>query len=106
MSKYTWIVTRDLVLGDSSDAIGCIGPPDETGHANFVQVINHGVQFRMMDAEGDVQFSGYIAGEYEGSEPLEEYGRQNGCQSIQYEWNGEWLALATFRRFRDLNVRS
>ena len=31
-------------------------------------------------------YEGYIIGEYKGEEPLEEYGRDHGCVSIEYDW--------------------
>ena len=98
ISKYTWIVTRDLVLGDSSDAIGFVGPQGAKRRASFETVINEGAQFRMVAADGELQFSGYILGDYEGDEPLTEYGAERGCARIEYDWNGEWLALPTYRR--------
>lgn len=93
MSRYTWIVTRDTVLGDSSDAVGRIGPPGAKDRAPFDRVIRDGAQFRMLDAAGTVQFSGYILGEYSGHEPLDDFGRASGCVRIEYERGGEWQAL-------------
>ena len=70
MSTYTWIVTRDTVLGDSSDAVGKIGPPGAKNRARFDQVIIHGERFRMLNPAGEAQFSGYVHGEFNGREPL------------------------------------
>jgi len=93
MSAYTWIVTRDTQLGDSSDAVGRIGPPGAAGRAPFDRVIREGAHFRMLSAAGEVQFSGYILGRYDGREPLEDYGRANGCTVIEYERDGQWYPL-------------
>ncbi len=91
MGGYTWIVTRDTVLGDSSDAVGRIGPRGASDRAPFDQVIRDGVHFRMLDASGRAQFSGYLLGEFKGHEPLEDYGRDSGCTRIEYERDGEWV---------------
>ena len=92
-SGYTWIVTRDTILGDSSEAVGKIGPSGARNRAPFDTVIIHGEHFRMLNAAGEAQFSGYILGEYSGREPLDDYGSDNGCTSIEYERNGEWIPV-------------
>ena len=92
MSKYTWIVTKDEVDGNISDAVGKIGPPGERHRYRFDRVITGGKEFRLLTSTGQVKFSGFILGEYEGPEPLEEYGREQGCVSIQYREGGRWIA--------------
>ena len=96
MNKYTWIVTRDTVLGDSSDAVGKIGPKGAENRARFDKIIIHGEHFRLLNEAGETQFTGYILGEFEGREPLDDYGLENGCNDIQYERDGEWIPLEEF----------
>lgn len=98
MSGYTWIVTRDSILGESSEAVGKIGPSGAGNRAAFDTVIIHGEHFRMLNAAGETQFSGYILGEYAGSEPLDDYGAENGCTRIEYEQDGKWVSVEEFRR--------
>ena len=100
MSKYTWIVTRDSKLGDSSEAVGKIGPSGAKNRERFDKVIINGEHFRMGAGPGIAQFSGYILGDYDGQEPLEDYGRANGCTTIEYELDGQWVSLETFVRRR------
>ena len=103
MSQYTWIVTRDSILGDSSDAVGKIGPKGAKNRERFDKVIIEGEHFRLINDAGDVQFSGYIHGEFEGREPLEDYGVANGCSTIEFEQDGVWISVDDFtelRRFR------
>ena len=100
MSKYTWIVTQDSVLGDSSDAVGKIGPSGAKGRARFDTIITHGERFRMRNGAGEVQFVGYIVGEFTGAEPLEDYGLDNGCAMVEYEREGHWISLAEFTSLR------
>ena len=93
MSKYTWIVTKDEVDGNISDAVGKIGPPGERHRYRFDRVITGGKEFRLLTATGQVKFSGFILGEYDGQEPLDEYGREQGCVSIQYRDGGRWSGV-------------
>jgi hypothetical protein len=96
-THYTWIVTRDTILGDSSEAVGKIGPSGSVDRAPFDSVIIHGEHFRMLNAAREAQFSGYILGNYSGREPLDDYGSENGCSLIEFEQDGEWLSLEEFQ---------
>lgn len=106
MSEYTWIVTRDSILGDSSDAVGKIGPKGAKDRARFDTVIIEGEHFRLLNANGEVQFSGYIIGNYSGNEPLVDYGIENGCSTIQYEQDGGWVSANDFAELRRLRRAS
>lgn len=94
ISPYTWIVTRDAILGDSSDAVGKIGPRGARHRERFDKIIIHGAHFRLSNEQGEVQFTGYILGDYKGGEPLEDYGTSNGCTRIEYERDGKWQPLS------------
>ncbi len=96
-THYTWIVTRDTILGDSSEAVGKIGPSGSTNRAPFDSVIIHGEHFRMLNDAGEAQFSGYILGNYRGHEPLDDYGSENGCSMIEFERDGRWVSLEEFQ---------
>jgi len=96
-THYTWIVTRDTILGDSSEAVGKIGPSGSSNRASFDSVIIHGEHFRMLNDAGEVQFSGYILGDYRGREPLDDYGSENGCSFIEFEHDGRWVSLEEFQ---------
>ncbi len=86
-------MTRDVVLGDSSDAVGKIGPSGAAHRERFDKIILHGDNFRLINDRGETQFTGYILGEYEGKEPLSDYGYDNGCTQIEYERDGTWVAV-------------
>ena len=62
--------------------------------------IIEGDHFRLLNEDGNVQFSGYILGEYTGREPLEDYGRANGCTAIEYEHEGSWVSPESFAELR------
>jgi hypothetical protein len=97
INSYTWIVTRDAILGDSSDAVGKIGPHGAQKRERFDKIIIHGDHFRLINQAGEVQFTGYILGDFSGPEPLEDYGRENGCSRIEYERDGEWVPVDRLR---------
>lgn len=94
MSDYIWIVTQERLLGDSSDAVGQIGPRGASKPVRFDTVINRGLHFRLLTKDGAPRYVGYILGELSGFEPLDDYGRQNGCTDIEYERDGRWVAPA------------
>ena len=96
-SHYTWIVTRDTILGNSSESVGKIGPVGAANRAPFDSVIIHGEHFRLLNDAGEAQFSGYILGNYRGREPLDDYGSENGCSMIEFEQDGEWVSLEEFQ---------
>ena len=89
--KYAWMVTGTMSSGeDTTELVSRLGPGMEY-HAGIKNLISKGTHFRMLDAGGQVQFTGYLVGECTGREPLEEYGRERGCQSIELELNGKWV---------------
>lgn len=93
MSRYTWIVTKDEIAGDASDAIGRIGPPGFEERLPFNRVISAGEQFRLLDSTGQPRYSGFILGQFDGAEPLEEYGRELGCVAIEFWRNNRWVRV-------------
>ncbi len=95
MRNYTWIVTKDELDGNISDAVGKIGPPGGKHCFRFNQVIAAGREFRMLTDDGQVKYSGFILGDYQGHEPLEEYGVHLGCSAIQYKQHERWHTVAT-----------
>ena len=100
MTKYTWIITRGDIVGDSSHAVGRVGPPGASNRAPFDVVIQQGRHFRLLNPDGDVVFSGYIVGEYRGPEPLEDFGRESGCSDIIYQGESAWNQFHEPRRRR------
>ena len=91
--NYTWVITKDNVVGDVSEAVGRIGPSGAADRLPFDVVIQQGERFRLLHADGRVEFYGYIHGEYAGNEPLDDYGRQYNCTDIEYQVGDEWVTL-------------
>lgn len=89
MSKYYWIITQDhiseTVWHALKNGVQLVGPrgADETITAN------KGI-FKLYDDDGELYYSGEIYGEYDGFEPLDDFGAPNdGCTAIKI--NGKWL---------------
>jgi hypothetical protein len=97
MSDYTWIITRGDVGVVDSGVMGRIGPKG-AGLTRFVKITEFGEHFRLLDADGETRYLGYIIGDYTGHEPLKEYGRGKECVAIEYECDGIWRPLKQPRR--------
>lgn len=90
---YAWVVTRHDSSMDTNVTIGKLGPLGASKHYRVNQVLMEGRAFQMRDQSGELAYSGYLAGNATGMEPLNDYGRSHGCVSIEYEKDGKWLPL-------------
>ena len=88
-ADYYWTITRDLICEPNLDgekpAVGTSGPgnADESLRTNPAR-------FSLYDDDGELYYCGMIYGDYDGFEPLDDFGSPNaGCTSIKI--NGEWL---------------
>lgn len=99
MDKHFWIITKDYLAGPGErNEAGTNGPRDmgldidalEDFGAPEVDV------FRMYDDDGELYYEGLIAGDYDGFEPLHDFGMPNaGATSIHYRnlQTGKWEPL-------------
>ena len=78
---YRWEITTDLI---DDNLVGVKGPSgcDE-------KITENKAQFRLIDDDGGVYCKGFIYGDYEGFEPLDDFGGSLGCTMISI--NGEIL---------------
>ena len=78
---YRWEITTDLI---DDNLVGVKGPSgcDE-------KITENKAQFRLVDDDGEVYCRGFIYGDYEGFEPLDDFGGSLGCTMISI--NGEIL---------------
>ena len=78
---YRWEITTDLI---DDNLVGVKGPSgcDE-------KITENKAQFRLIDDDGEVYCRGFIYGDYEGFEPLDDFGRSLGCTMISI--NGKIL---------------
>tara|TARA_R110000787_G_scaffold51479_1_gene121985 strand:- start:151 stop:414 length:264 start_codon:yes stop_codon:yes gene_type:complete len=73
-SVYNWEITRDYVDGAET---GLTGPRNKSRHTA------NETAFRMFDDDGDLYYAGTIWGDFEGFEPLDDFGMPNaGCTQI------------------------
>ena len=92
-ARYWWKITRDYIAdpdapeGTNDNAKGIIGPADadETITDNMGRFTMYGD-----DGEGDALYSGMIYGDYDGFEPLDDFGTWNAGATL-IKIDGEWL---------------
>ena len=85
-SKYFWNIDKDHIEGTA----------DELSYGSIdTDTTAPGEQFRMFDDDGELYYSGSIWGDYDGFEPLDDFGMPSaGCTGIQYKNDkGEWKWL-------------
>ena len=86
MPKYYWKILVDHTgAGSSIDDSGVTGP-----RGCDTRLCANPAKFEMFDDDGELYYTGTIYGEYDGSEPLEDFGMPNaGCTRIDID--GETL---------------
>jgi len=82
-NEYFWTIDKDHIEG-TADGLS-LGSID-------IDTTTPGEQFRMFDDDGELYYSGSIWGDYDGFEPLDDFGMPSaGCTGIQYQNDkGEW----------------
>lgn len=89
---YCWVIDHDFLsdVQPSSD-VGTMGPMK----ARPELLDGECETFRLLDDDGNIYYEGRIAGEYDGFEPLDDFGMPNaGCVTIQYlSKDGDWEVL-------------
>ena len=87
---YAWVIVKDNIADveitppSNLNAVGMIGPHWAKYDADYIK--KHGARFRMSDDDGEIYYYGYIVGDYEGFEPLDDFGLPNaGCAHIEYK---------------------
>lgn len=89
---YGWIITRDYICnGDDNDVMGPHDIPEAIAAALFN---GDGDKFRMYDDDGEHYYDGRIIGNYNGLEPLEDFGMPNaGCTEVKLWKDGKWMIV-------------
>ena len=79
---YRWIITEDKI---EYDLEGICGP------SNYDEsVTDNRATFELYDDDGNCYAEGYIWGDYDGLEPLDDFGMPSlGCTAIKID--GEWV---------------
>ena len=75
-SIYNWSITRDYI-GNGAET-GLTGPRNKSRHTE------NETEFRMYDDDGELYYAGKIWGDFDGFEPLDDFGMPNaGCTEIR-----------------------
>ena len=75
-SAYNWTITRDYI--DNGSEIGLTGPINKSRHTA------NETAFKMYDDDGELYYAGTIWGDFDGFEPLDDFGTPNaGCTEIR-----------------------
>ena len=83
LAWYRWIIERDSVTEGEYD--GTQGPSNLNPEIN-----SNPAKFALYDDDGNKYAEGTIYGDYDGFEPLDDFGEGNwGCTGIKYD--GQWL---------------
>ena len=94
MSDYGWLITEGSPDIGLDDEIGTKGPRDILDSLEALLDGGAGEQFRMYDDDGEWYYTGRIIGEYDGFEPLDDYGMPNaGCTEIKFLSDGKWTTI-------------
>lgn len=90
MSKYIWIITRDII--DEGKAVGTYGPSTAGDKPDPEKLPDY---FRLKDDDDEVYFYGKtdaltnslkdLKSNVFGFEPLEDWGEAFGCTTIEYK---------------------
>tara|TARA_R110000824_G_scaffold324177_1_gene511152 strand:- start:507 stop:854 length:348 start_codon:yes stop_codon:yes gene_type:complete len=100
-ASYGWIITEDYVASDLDDKypsdVGLTGPrnisPEITKRLkNRKPEYTQQTKFKMLDGDGNLYYVGYIDGEYDLTEPLDDFGTPNaGAIYLKFlEKDGSW----------------
>jgi hypothetical protein len=83
LAKYRWVIVEDIVTKGEYD--GTQGPSNLNA-----DIDGNPDKFELYDDEGELYAKGMIYGDYDGFEPLDDFGEGNwGCTGIKY--GGKWL---------------
>jgi hypothetical protein len=94
MSDYGWLITEGSPDIGLDVETGTKGPRDILDSLEALLDNGSGEQFRMYDDDGEWYYTGRIVGEYDGFEPLDDYGMPNaGCTEIKFLSDGKWTTI-------------
>ena len=82
-SIYNWIITNDYIENGLEN--GTMGPgPGYAQKAKQICYPDNMALFKMFDDDGKLYYAGKIWGDYDGFEPLDDFGMPSaGCTEIQ-----------------------
>ena len=99
MSEYGWIITKDhqtpVKIPGVYSGPNVMGPSWLTDDMEARLKKGEGEAFKMYDDDMELYYTGKILGDFEGFEPLDDYGTPNsGAVHIKYKGkSGKWEFL-------------
>jgi hypothetical protein len=75
--SYGWIIDKVNLEFLDEDEVGTKGPADISSTHSEALDNGEGKQFKMFDDDGEWYYTGRIVGEYDGYEPLDDFGDPN-----------------------------
>ena len=93
---YAWIIDVDHIEMNETPTMGPSNMTPELAARLIALKKDEGQKFKMYDGDGELYYSGRIIGEYDGFEPLDDFGMPNaGCTEIKLYNNKtrEWETL-------------
>ncbi len=85
-ARYRWKITRDRLEDDPKYSDKGVEGPRNLDE----DLTTNAARFSMYDDDGVCYYEGMIYGDYDGFEPLDDFGTPNaGCTAIKVD--GEWL---------------
>jgi len=92
MSTYAWSITENYI--DAKEKL--VSGPSDASPELLEKLKKEGETFKMYDDDGTHYYTGKIIGDYDGFEPLDDYGEPNaGCTEIKYKnpTTNQWETL-------------
>jgi len=88
MATYGWIIDRDMLSEryDDDSSAGTIGPGDISDTHEAELEAGNGDNFWLYDDDDELYYVGRIVGDYNGNEPLHDFGTPNaGATKIEIQ---------------------
>jgi len=84
-AAYRWKITKDWIDDGTNSREGTEGPRNLND-----SISDNAAEFKLYDDDGNLYYEGIIYGDYEGFEPMDDFGTPNaGCTMMKLD--GEWL---------------
>ena len=96
VADYQWEIlddSRPFAKGIHKRNYSCVGVMGPGERDCDIEDDYPWIYFRLKTNDELVLFHGKIAGRYTGHEPLEDFGREQGCCIIEYKVKGEWIKV-------------
>ena len=83
-ANYMWVITKDNISCSNYTDVGTEGP------RYHKSPLDNKTKFSLYDDDKTCYYEGFIFGEFDGFEPLDDFGMPNsGCTLVKL--NGVWL---------------